>query len=89
MNTRTKELRETNRDLIAQIKERKEAEDKASQYGQILENSLNEIYVYNSNSLKFLTVNKEARRNLGYSSRDLENITILDILPDFSETSFK
>lgn len=89
VNTRTQELRETNRDLTAQIKERKEAEDKASQYGRILENSLNEIYVYNSNSLTFLTVNKKARKNLGYSSKELEKLTIIDILPDFTETTFK
>ena len=89
VNTRTKELQETNKDLTAQIKERKEAEDKASRYGRILENSLNEIYVYHSKSLAFLTVNKEARKNLGYSSDQLEDISILDILPDFSASTFE
>lgn len=89
VNARTKELLETNNDLTAQIKERKEAEDKASWYGRILENSLNEIYVCNSKNLKFLTVNKQARKNLGYSSKELENLTIPDILPDFSATTFE
>lgn len=89
VNARTSELQEKNRDLIGQIKERKEAEDKASQYGRILENSLNEIYVFDADNLTFLTVNREARRNLGYSSDDLAELTVIDILPTFSEESFK
>lgn len=89
VNVRTKELREANRDLTAQIKERKEAEDKASQYGRILENSLNEIYVFDPKSLKFRYLNREARKNLGYSSKDFEALTVLDILPNFSESSFR
>lgn len=89
VNTRTKELQDTNKDLTAQIKERKEAEDKANRYGRILENSLNEIYVCHSKTLAFLTVNKEARKNLGYSSDQLEDISILDLLPDFSASTFE
>ncbi|MFT5730182.1 MAG: two-component system cell cycle sensor histidine kinase/response regulator CckA [Desulforhopalus sp.] len=89
VDTRTQELQETNRDLTAQIKERKEAEDKASQYGRILENSLNEIYVFNSKNLEFLTVNKEARKNLGYSFNELKSLTVPDILPEFSTSTFE
>ncbi len=89
VNTRTKELQETNKDLTAQIKERKDAEEKASRYGRILENSFNEIYVCHSKSLAFLTVNKEARKNLGYSSDQLEDVSILDILPDFSASTLE
>jgi len=89
VNTRTKELQATNRDLTAQIKERKEAEDKASQYGRILENSLNEIYVFNSKNLEFITVNKEARKNLGYSANELKSLTVPDILAEFSTSTFE
>ena len=89
VNTRTKELQKTNRDLTAQIRERKEAEDKASQYGRILENSLNEIYVFNSKNYEFLTVNKEARKNLGYSTDELKDLTVPDILAEFSTSTFE
>ena len=89
VNTRTNELQETNKNLIAQIKERKEAEDRANQYGRILENSSNEIYVFNAKSHQFITVNREARKNLGYSLDEFIKHNVLDILPDFSTATFK
>lgn len=89
VSRRTKELRETNNDLLAQIKERKDAEDKVSQYGRILENSFNEIYVFDSKYLAFLTVNEGARKNLGYSSKELESLTPADMIPDCSVEAFE
>ena len=89
VNTRTNELQETNMDLIAQIQERKEAEEKANQYGRILENSSNEIYVFNAKNHEFITMNKEARKNLGYSLDEFKRHTVFKILPDFSTTTFE
>ncbi len=89
VNQRTKELRKTNNDLLAQIKERKEAEGKLNQYGKILENSLNEIYVFDSKHLTFLKVNEGARKNLGYTSKQLEKLTPVDIIPTFSTKTFE
>ena len=43
------------------------AEEKAIRFGQILERSFNEIYVFNAETLKFIQVNEGARRNLGYA----------------------
>ncbi len=89
VNTQTKELRKTNRDLTDQIKVRKDAEGKVSQYGKILENSLNEIYVFNPKNLTFLTVNEGARKNLGYSASELEKLTAVDIIPVYSKKTFE
>ena len=89
VDTQTQELQKTNRDLTSQIKVRKDAEDKMSQYGKILENSLNEVYVFDSKSLTFLTVNEGARKNLGYSTDELEKLTAVDILPEYSKETFE
>lgn len=57
-------------------------------FGQIFERSLNEIYVFDAESLKFLQVNQGARNNLGYSMAELVEMTPIDIKPDFDEASF-
>lgn len=54
----------------------------------ILERSVNEIYIFDAISLKFITVNQSARENLGYSSESLNDMTPVDIKPDYDETRF-
>jgi diguanylate cyclase (GGDEF)-like protein/PAS domain S-box-containing protein len=55
---------------------------------EILENSINEIYMIDTQSLRFLNVNQGARANLGYSLEELQNMTPMDIKPDFTRESF-
>jgi two-component system sensor kinase FixL len=54
------------------------------QLALIVEHSLNEIYIFDVNSLKFQTVNQKARENLGYSMEELCNLTPLDLKPALS-----
>lgn len=68
--------------------ERRKAERKAIQFGQILDDSLNEIYIFDSLTLKFTQVNQGARRNLQYSMEELQEMTPLDIKPEFTEEAF-
>jgi PAS domain S-box-containing protein len=56
--------------------------------GRILEESLNEIYIFHADTLRFLEVNKGARINLGYSIDELESFTPIDINPGFTKESF-
>jgi PAS domain S-box-containing protein len=56
--------------------------------GRILEESLNEIYIFHADTLRFLEVNKGARINLGYSIDELESFTPVDINPEFTQESF-
>ncbi|MCW8936228.1 MAG: diguanylate cyclase [Gammaproteobacteria bacterium] len=51
---------------------------------RIIEDSLNEIYIFDAKSLKFLEVNKGARDNLGYTLSELQNLTPIDLKPDFT-----
>lgn len=67
---------------------KKKAESEASQLGRIVEDSLNEIYVFDSDTLKFLSVNRGARENLGYSLKKLKNMTPVDIKPEFPKEKF-
>lgn len=55
----------------------------------ILEQSLNEIYLFDAQTLHFEYVNSRAQLNLGYSMDTLRTMTPLDIKPEFDEASFR
>jgi PAS domain S-box-containing protein len=64
------------------------AEEQAHRLSYLLEESLNEIYVFDAETLKFLMVNKGARMNLGYTMDELRALTPLDLNPAYSPESF-
>lgn len=57
--------------------------------GKILDNSFNEIYVFDSKTLKFLQGSLGALDNLGYTLDELKELTPLSLFWDVSENSFK
>jgi len=61
----------------------------AIQFGSAVENSNHEVFMFDVNTLKFTTVNKGARQNLGYSIAELRALTPVDIKPDFSLRDFE
>ena len=58
-------------------------------FKSILEDSLNEIYIFDASTLKFMQVNKGARRNLGYSMSELLSMTPVDIKPNQTDATFR
>lgn len=68
--------------------ERDRSEKAVSRFSRVLERSQNEIYIFDSDSLKFTDVNKGARDNLGYSAEELYAMTPLDIKPYMTPESF-
>lgn len=48
----------------------------------ILQGSFSEIYVMDCATLRFVQVNKAARKNLGYTARELARMTLLDVTRD-------
>ena len=66
-----------------------QAEGMAIRLGSILENSLNEIYIFDRQTLRFIQVNKGGRQNTGYSMDELRGMTPLDLKPEFNPESFK
>lgn len=57
--------------------------------GQILEDSVNEIYIYDAQKLHFIQVNKAARKNLGYTIEELKTLTPIDLKPEMDADKFK
>jgi len=70
------------------ITERKLAEETNARLGRIIEKSLNEIFLFDAKTLKFIDVNQGARRNLGYSMTDLREMTPVDITPNLTKKQF-
>lgn len=81
-------LRFGSRRLRRSILERERAENITARFGRILDNSSNEIYIFNADSLRFIQVNLGARQNLGYAMEELENLTPLDLKPEHTRESF-
>jgi len=52
---------------------------KSAERGNILDNSTNEIFIFDAHDFKFLYMNKEAQKNIGYSQEELLDMTPLDI----------
>jgi PAS domain S-box-containing protein len=61
----------------------------AQGFDQILQNSFNEIYLFDADSLRYLKTNDGALKNLGYSANELEQLTPLDIKPLYTRESFE
>lgn len=71
------------------ISESKKVLNKIQNLSEIIENSVNEVYVFDANTLKFLYVNKGALANIGYSKSEILNMTPIDIKPKFAEEEFR
>ncbi|MEN8199464.1 MAG: PAS domain S-box protein [Thermodesulfobacteriota bacterium] len=74
--------------IVLDVTDRQKAIEKIRQQAKIVEDSLNEIYIFDDVSLHFLKVNRGARLNLGYSLEELLAMTPVDIKPDFTLSSF-
>ncbi|MDA2921179.1 PAS domain S-box protein [Desulfobacterota bacterium AH_259_B03_O07] len=75
------EIRQRNADLEDFETKRKKSDELVTNLGRIVEESQNEIYIFDTETLKFLLVNQGARRNLGYSMDELSLLTPADINP--------
>lgn len=70
--------------FIRDISEQKKMDSQIVQFAHIIEGSLNEIYLFNSDTLKFIQVNMAAQRNLNYSMKEHRRLTLVDINPELS-----
>ncbi len=52
--------------------------------GRIIEDSLNEVFIFDAETLKFIQVNRGARDNLGYTMEELRDLTPVDIKPNYT-----
>ena len=67
----------------------KRAEAQRRQLSDIIEKSLNEIFVFDSQTLKFRDVNQGALKNLQYTLEEIKEMTPLDLKPELTEATFR
>ena len=75
--------------VIRDLTEFKRLESQETALGRIIEDSLNEIYIFDVESFLFVQVNLGARENLGRTFAELRTMTPVDIKPEFDEPTFR
>lgn len=75
--------------LVIDISERKYMEQERNHLASIFQESLNEIYVFDAKTLKYINANYGAQKNIGYSLEELTKMTPLDIKPNYTESQFR
>lgn len=75
------------RDRAQRSTQRREFEH-AARFGHILAQAITEIYTFDAETLHFVRVNRGGRENLGYSKRELRQMTPLDLQPGMNEEAF-
>ncbi len=73
---------------LAGVFERKSTEHVVQRLGRIIDDSLNEVYMFDAATLQFVQVNHGARLNLDYTMEELREKTPLDLCPAFSQEQF-
>ncbi len=71
------------------ITRRKKNEKVITRLGRIVEDSMNEVFVFDVKTLRFLQANYGARKNLGYTMEDLSKLSAFDIKPEFTQEQFE
>ena len=82
-------LQQSKTHLEREIEVRKRAENKSAQLGKLLDESSNEIFVFDCDTLKYIQVNKGACHHLGYTQKELLTRTVLDVLPEYTREKFE
>ncbi len=75
--------------ILRDTSQRKASEEQAAYLGRILDDSLNEIYIFDATSWRFVRVNRGARENVGYSMDELSIMTPLDLKTEFTQEMFR
>lgn len=56
---------------------------------EILQKSLNEIYIFDADTLRYKYINDGGLKNLGYPREEITGLTPLHVQPQFSESAFR
>jgi PAS domain S-box-containing protein len=75
--------------ILRDVTESKAIAAERSRLAHFLEASLNEILVFDAQTLKFLYVNQQALNNLGYDLESIKEMTLFDINPEFNLSEFR
>lgn len=75
--------------IVHDLSDLEEYRNQALRFGQIVEESVNEIYVFKHDTLEFTHVNRGSLTNLGYHLSEMKKMTPLDVKKRFTESSFR
>ncbi len=75
--------------FLRNISNRKASQRDIERNAKILDNSINEVYLFDANTLKFTEVNERGRKNLGYTIEELRELTPYEIEPRFDRIGFE
>ncbi|MEW6320567.1 MAG: PAS domain S-box protein [Acidobacteriota bacterium] len=75
--------------IAADLTEQRRVEAERTALADVIERSLNEIYLFDTQTLRFEFANDGARRNIGYSMEELRRLTPVDLKPAFTEAAFR
>jgi len=75
--------------VVRDLREHKRLQQSEARFGRLIDHSWEEIYIFDSESLRFLQVNQGALNNLGYSSKEIQQLTVTEIKPEISEDDFR
>ena len=71
-----------------ELEQRKRLEEERLLLAEVIDESVNEVYLFDARTLQFIVVNEGARRNLGYTLEELTQMTPLDLKPDVTARNF-
>jgi len=75
--------------VIRNLSDFKQMEEQKTSLGRIVEDSLNEVFVFDAETFLFDQINRGARENLGYTLEELQKMTPINIKPKFTTESFR
>lgn len=67
--------------VVRDLTRKRNAEDRATQLGRIVEEARNEILVFDRDSLEILMANRGARNNLGYTKDEIRGMAMFQVQP--------
>lgn len=74
--------------LYDDITERRANEEELQRLTSALDETLDSVFMFEADSLRFFYVNKGAAKQIGYSTEQLMHMTPVDIKPDYDNESF-
>lgn len=75
--------------ILRDITKEKQSLDAKTQLGYILDNSLNEVFIFSASTLNFIEVSRGALKNTQYSLHEMRKMTPLDLKEDYTEEEFR
>ena len=68
--------------LAAAATEAENAQIQSVRFGRVLDESSNEIYLFDAQTFKFIQVNRGAQENLGYTLEEMQSLTPIELKPN-------